>query len=54
MPFVVKDFGGSGASTRYACGFLGYDCPFDPVLNTLPRLLHVMADRPGSELPSRR
>ncbi|MFO1144934.1 MAG: AraC family transcriptional regulator [Amaricoccus sp.] len=50
LPFVFKDFGGSGAATRYACGFLGYDRPFNPVLDTLPRLLHVMADRPGSEL----
>ncbi|MBP7000183.1 AraC family transcriptional regulator [Amaricoccus sp.] len=50
LPYVFNDFGGSGAPTRYACGFLGYDRPFNPVLDTLPRLLHVNAGRPGAEL----
>ena len=50
LPYVFNDFGGSGAPTRYACGFLGYDRPFNPVLDTLPRLLHVIAARPGAEL----
>ena len=32
LPYVFADFGGGGAPTRYACGFLGYDArPFNPV-----------------------
>ncbi|MBP7241953.1 AraC family transcriptional regulator [Amaricoccus sp.] len=50
LPYVFNDFGGAGEPTRYACGFLGYDRPFNPVLTTLPRLMHVTADDPGAEL----
>lgn len=50
LPYVFNDLGGGGAPTRYACGFLGYDRPFNPVLETLPRLMHVVAARPGAEL----
>ena len=41
LPFVVKD-GGGGESLGLVCGFLGCDLrPFNPLLATLPRLLHV-------------
>lgn len=50
LTYVFNDFGGHGEATRYACGFLGYDRPFNPVLAALPRLMHVSAADPGAEL----
>jgi AraC-like DNA-binding protein len=50
LPYVFRDFGGAGAPTRYACGFLGYDRPFNPVLVALPRLMHVAAEASGTGL----
>lgn len=50
LPYVFADFGGGGAPTRYACGFLGYDRPFNPALAALPRMMHVSAAGPGSGL----
>ena len=50
LPYVFKDFSGGGATTRYACGFLGYDRPFNPVLVALPRLMHVTAEDAGTGL----
>jgi AraC-like DNA-binding protein len=50
LPYVFRDFGGAGEATRYACGFLGYDQPFNPMLATLPRLMHVTAGDGGTEL----
>jgi AraC-like DNA-binding protein len=42
LPFVVKDGGGGAEGVRLVCGFLGCDLrPFNPLLATLPRLLHV-------------
>jgi AraC-like DNA-binding protein len=42
LPFVVKDGGGGAESLGLVCGFLGCDLtPFNPLLATLPRLLHV-------------
>jgi AraC-like DNA-binding protein len=44
LPFVVEEGGGGKASTRLICGFLGSDVrPFNPLLGTLPRLVHVRA-----------
>jgi len=42
LPFVMK-FGGGGAEEFGAiCGFLGCDArPFNPLLATLPRMLHI-------------
>jgi len=41
LPFVVKE-GGGGGRARFVCGFLGCDArPFNPLLENLPRLLHV-------------
>jgi AraC-like DNA-binding protein len=42
LPFVIEEGGGGDERTRYVCGFLGCDLrPFNPVLATLPRLLHL-------------
>lgn len=42
LPFLIEEGGGGAAHTRYVCGYLGCDVrPFNPVLSTLPRLLHV-------------
>jgi AraC-like DNA-binding protein len=42
LPFVVKDGGGGAEGLGLVCGFLGCDLrPFNPLLATLPRLLHV-------------
>ncbi len=42
LPFVVSEGGGGPDRIRVVCGFLGCDAlPFNPVLATLPELLHV-------------
>jgi AraC-like DNA-binding protein len=42
LPFVVSEGGGGRERLRLVCGFLGCDLePFNPLLATLPRLLHV-------------
>jgi hypothetical protein len=42
LPFVVKDGSGGPEGVHLVCGFLGCDLrPFNPLLATLPRLLHV-------------
>jgi AraC-like DNA-binding protein len=42
LPFVVSEGGGGQDRLRLVCGFLGCDLePFNPLLATLPRLLHV-------------
>jgi len=44
LPVVVPEGGGGGGAerARFMCGFLGCDArPFNPLLATLPRLLHV-------------
>lgn len=46
---VSNDADDDGAQTVIACGFLGCDLrPFNPLIATLPRLLHVPADGTGS------
>jgi AraC-like DNA-binding protein len=49
LPFVVTDGGGGPEGLQLVCGFLGCDLrPFNPLLATLPRLLHVRGVcRPG-------
>jgi AraC-like DNA-binding protein len=50
LPFVVPEGGGGPEHVRLICGFLGCDVlPFNPLLGTLPRLLHVRggADHAG-------
>lgn len=42
LPFVIREGGGGSERARFVCGYLGCDMrPFNPVLGTLPRLLHV-------------
>jgi AraC-like DNA-binding protein len=42
LPFVVEEGGGGPERAQFVCGYLGCDIqPFNPVLATLPRLLHV-------------
>jgi len=42
LPFVVTEGGGEDPPAQFLCGFLGWDTqPFNPLLATLPRLLHV-------------
>ena len=42
LPFVLHEFGGRGEKARFVCGFLGCDArPYNPVLEALPRMLHV-------------
>jgi len=51
LPFVFKELGGKGAASRFICGYLGCDArPFNPVLDALPRLLHVRARQEGENL----
>ncbi|MEX2128169.1 MAG: AraC family transcriptional regulator [Xanthobacteraceae bacterium] len=42
LPFVVTEGGGGPERARLVCGFLGCDArPFNPLLATLPRFMHV-------------
>jgi AraC-like DNA-binding protein len=42
LPFVMRELGGDGDAVQLACGYFGCDArPFNPVLHTLPRMLHV-------------
>jgi AraC-like DNA-binding protein len=53
LPFVVEEGGGGPNGARFVCGYLGCDVrPFNPVLATLPPLLHVKraATRPDDSL----
>ncbi len=41
LPFVLRE-GGDGEAARFVCGYLGCDArPFNPFLETLPRVMHV-------------
>ena len=47
-PSVVTEGGGGREHAHLVCGFLGCDVrPFNPVLETLPRVIHLQ--RPGAE-----
>jgi AraC-like DNA-binding protein len=53
LPFVVTGGGGGTERLGVLCGFLGCDVrPFNPLLATLPRLLHITraARAPGDHL----
>lgn len=42
LPFVIQEGGGADPPARFVCGFLGCDArPFNPLLATLPKLMHV-------------
>jgi AraC-like DNA-binding protein len=44
LPFTVRDGGGGPDGVHLVCGFLGCDLrPFNPLLDALPRMLHVRA-----------
>lgn len=46
LPFVVQEGGGGSGRLHIVCGFLGCDAlPFNPVLATLPRMLHIRRPR---------
>jgi len=52
LPFQVSPPGGDGESTRFTCGYLGCDVrPFNPVLQSLPRLLHSPATEGAGCMP---
>ena len=51
LPFVFSEFGGNGEPAHLACGYLGCDArPFNPILDALPRILHVHAGGTGINL----
>jgi AraC-like DNA-binding protein len=51
LPFVLKEFGGTGDPARFICGYLGCDArPFNPILDALPKLLHVRASEANGPL----
>jgi AraC-like DNA-binding protein len=51
LPFVVSEFEGGGEETRLVCGFLGCDKrPYNPLLDALPRMLHVKCPQDGANL----
>ena len=42
LPYVLREFGGGGDRSRFACAFLGCDIrPYNPVIEALPRLMAV-------------
>jgi AraC-like DNA-binding protein len=42
LPYVLREFGGGGERSRFACAFLGCDVrPYNPIIEALPRLLLV-------------
>jgi AraC-like DNA-binding protein len=44
LPFLLNNIGGDGEPARFVCGYLGCDArPFNPILDALPRMLHVRA-----------
>jgi AraC-like DNA-binding protein len=48
LPFVLAELGGNGERARFVCGYLGCDArPFNPILATLPRMMHVRAETNG-------
>jgi AraC-like DNA-binding protein len=49
LPFQLRAGGGGADEAHLVCGFLGCDVrPFNPLLATLPRLLHARS-RPGED-----
>jgi AraC-like DNA-binding protein len=54
LPFVVQEGGGGAERAQFVCGFLGCDArPFNPVLEMLPRLLHMTRPAGGNDLLDR-
>jgi AraC-like DNA-binding protein len=54
LPFVVREGGGGTERLHLVCGFLGCDVrPFNPLLATLPPLLHVRRGSRSADDPLR-
>jgi Cupin len=52
LPFVVREGGAGSERLRLVCGFLGCDVrPFNPLLATLPPLLHLRRDFRSADDP---
>ena len=48
LPFVIPEGGGKPPKARFICGFLGCDLsPFNPLLATLPSILHIRRPSDG-------
>ena len=48
VPFVIREGGGKPPNAKFICGFLGCDLsPFNPLLATLPRILHIRRSSSG-------
>lgn len=51
LPFVFNEFGGAGEKSRFVCGYLGCHArPFNPILDALPRTMHVKGSTVGGQL----
>jgi len=51
LPFVLRELGGQGESSRFVCGYIGCDArPFNPILGALPRMMHVKRSTVGGQL----
>jgi AraC-like DNA-binding protein len=50
-PFPMRTGGGGSGGAEIVCGFLGCDMrPFNPLIATLPRVLHVRAEESNTHL----
>lgn len=53
LPFLLNELGGSGEPARFVCGYLGCDArPYNPILDALPRMLHVRCNSEAGGLTS--
>lgn len=54
LPFTVVEDGGGAEAIQLVCGFLGCDVrPYNPLLATLPRLLHLRRAESGDDALAR-
>lgn len=45
LPYVLREFGGTGEKTRFACAFFGCEVrPYNPVFEAMPRLFSFRGD----------
>ena len=51
LPFLLQRTRWHGDPARFVCGYLGCDArPFNPILDALPRVLHVKRASTGGQL----
>lgn len=51
LPFILSELGGAGEKSRFVCGYLGCHArPFNPILDALPRIMHVKGSTVGGQL----